>query len=187
MDGRWTQQMNRVTNPSFELSATGWVGARANVQKDTTRSRYGTASAKLTVTDASSWSYLISTINDRAHVTGGERVTMCASVWTAAQEVFQMQLYEYDSTGELLLPVLQAPANPTLAGQWTDMKHNFTVKPNATSVRLLVIKQTNATLGAEYWADAISLGTTAYLDGDMPGCAWTGAPHASTSIGRRRR
>lgn len=195
---RTAGQVNRALNPSAEVSVNRWMGARSTVTRDTSRARYGEASFKVTVTQTDAQNYVIATnsVASRLPVTGGEQLPMVASVYLEeANPYMGLQMYEYDSNGDLLLPVLLSPLAPADAGRWTTLSHTFTLKPEAATVRPVIIGHQTMGLGAQWWLDGIAVGTDTYFDGDtLPGCfdpavmrvRWAGAPHDSATILERR-
>lgn len=180
---------NRVPNPSFEVNTTGWIAARASVTRDTSRSRYGTASARVTATDAAAAQYIISdpALAYRIAVSGGESIPLLGSVYPEATNSFAFQVYEYDAAGALISPVITTPYRTAPAGQWTDLSMTVTVKASAATIRLVVIPGTSMSLAQSYWVDALAVGTTVYFDGsaspdpDMT-ASWDGPTHLSASI-----
>lgn len=184
------QQRNRVLNPSFEINLTGWTAARAAVARDTTRSRYGNASMKVTPNSTAAVQYAIQDLAaaSRTPVTGGETVPVLASVWSPRPANWVTQLYEYDEAGTLLLPIVQSVQKWASAETWTDFRFDLTVKPAARSVRIVVSPALPLALNEAYWLDAVALGTPTYFDGSTEAgglnsrTSWTGVPFLSPSI-----
>lgn len=162
------QRTNYVTNPSFEVDATGWTGGggAGSAGRSITVSRYGTYS--LRKPDASGTGAWVETTV--SGLTAG--TTYAVKVWVYC-----------DSTSDYDLLIDGAPIDTTTS---TDYWHQLagTFVAGAASVTLR-IHRTGGTLYRDFYTDAVILTEAPYagdyFDGASSGAVWTGAPHASTS------
>jgi hypothetical protein len=170
---------NLALNPSAEidLSNTSNYGSvtRARVTSD---ARYGAASIQHTQGASLGNSGTIYTMSGAA--AGGTVVR--ASVDVKVPGTGTTCFFTFRNSGGAVGTV--SAGTPT-AGQWTRITAAFVV-PAGQSIDRVSIAH-NAPTGAVWWCDAMMIETgvaeaSAYVDGTLPGCAWEGAPHASSSI-----
>jgi hypothetical protein len=187
---------NYVPNGSFETGTTGWVGTRATLSHNTSVSRFGGASARLDITDASQVQYLASNAaaQYRFPVTYGENYYVGASVQCPIDWTFRIQVYEYDNTGTLSTPVWTSETDLTEGESWHALSYEYTpVYATTVSIRIIVTTAATLPLASYFYVDGVHLGGADYFfDGDSLDVygdtieehrtyAWTGAPYESTS------
>lgn len=169
---------NLALNPSFELDAIGASAAISwskNVGTETflvdSPARYGSKSLKI-VTAATSSSGAFQTVTSQTSASTQYTVTMYA-IGTGG-----VRVAIFDSVGGL-----QQSATYTLnTSSWTRMTITATFGTGAA--RLIYCLQPAATVST-FWIDGVQLEqadhATTYIDGDQPGCTWSGLRHGSTS------
>lgn len=163
---------NYVTNPSFELDTSGWTAAGSTITRVNGQT-IGIACLQMTASLASG-----RTDSDvLLTAPGGQAYT--ASAWVAADTTAAgILLYDFTSS-----TVVASASYSSSAYQWTRI--SCTGTPTAGhAVRVLLIDNRTSAWTPVYFdgiqLEAGSIATT-YLDGDQPGCTWTGAPHRSVS------
>lgn len=194
--GPWTEtRRNGAPNPTFEPGITLWAGAagRATIAQDTTRARYGEASAKVTVTNAEAGSsYASTTAAGRAVLTGGAASKIGVSIFVTSARNSRVAFIEYDAGGAQLRTTW-LPDAALNVGDWTDIEYEFTAHPDTASALLQVGIGGELTDGMDWWFDGVYAGAPGdYFDGDTEGddftrYSWAGAPGTSASIMETRQ
>lgn len=171
---------NLVKNPSAEITpsftAPGWStlagGTDPTMAVDTSRSRYGVQCIRF------DW--------PTAAAGGGAGYTADANLTAAVQ--YTGSVWVWVPTGS---PHVQLKAfgiangtTSTLNDTWQRLTVTWTA--STASDYLVVVSASGPTLGQTCYVDGFQIETgataTSYVDGDQPGCHWTGTPHASTSV-----
>lgn len=164
---------NLITNPSFETNTTGWTAAGGTIGRVDARARYGAYSLNVTPTAG---------VNDGAYYT----IALAA----ASQYVFTIRVFATEVGVPLVAYVYNVTTGLSVAstafngtGTWQEISVTA-VTVGSNNYRLYVAKNGSAST-ANWYLDGAQLETTAgstYIDGDIPGCMWNGARHASTSV-----
>lgn len=164
---------NLITNPSFETGTTGWSAiSTGTLAQSAARQRHGAYSLQFTPSSASTdgvaWTH---------SAAAATRYGFRGHVWAPAGLTLMMQLagtgfpsQEVEITGD---------------NAWHTV-HLFATTVGAGNIFARVRKQGSAST-TPFYIDGMMLWVAAtdddqtYVDGDQPGCIWTGARHASTS------
>jgi hypothetical protein len=174
--------VNLCTNPSFELATTGWSASGSNTIARSAAQQFAgvysllctyqnnTTLATLTISSGLNTGTTY-TITARLYVPAdwnGDDIRLNASGFTSATVT---QVREWDSAiGE--------------TGKWVELEIRLATSADATGTILL--QTTGApSAGRAVYLDCLQIEAkaypTTYCDGDQPGCAWSGTPHASSS------
>jgi hypothetical protein len=172
---------NLVMRPSAEAApvfglGTGWgsfAGATdPTMVLDTTRARFGTSSVRFDWPTGAS---------------GGGAGYVADNNLTIGQQ-YTASVYVYVPTGS---PPVQLKAfflaNGTTSSLF-DTWQRLTVTWTASAVNdfAILVSTSAPTAGQFCWVDGFQIETgpaaTSYVDGDQPGCHWTGTAHQSTSV-----
>jgi hypothetical protein len=176
---------NICENPSGETNTTGISQESSAVSRETVESWAGAYSFK-TVTqnvDASGLSQRrVSAVNFTvtAGLTYGLIVRVKAS---AAGKALRLQMRWFNSGGSLFQT---DSADFTTGTDWEERTFlDFTAPATAVTARIAVV--TNGAQGVfDFWTDAWNFyqasGRKQYVDGDQPGCTWSGTAHNSQSV-----
>jgi hypothetical protein len=181
--GDWTPPYtNLVINPSFETGVAGYqtgaangISAGASLSRVTSQAYVGSAAAQVTTTNAVSQEGA-STALATSLANGVLATAMVSLKGNAGGE--QVTLYLWDS-GSLTV----ATVNVTLTTSWQTVLLQFT--PNTNNVGWVGVR-TQAASATTFFMDGLMVTQSSpigYFDGSLPGYAWTGVPHASTSQG----
>lgn len=169
---------NLALNPSVEvdLTNTALYGA-ATRTRVTTQSKYGAAGVEHVQTAGQTFSgtaYLIAT--------QAAGTVLRVSAWVKVPGTGTTCFFAFRN-GSTTLGTASV-GTPT-ANQWVRLTAAFTVPVGQTCDRVAIAY--NAPNGVVWWSDAMMVETgvsaaSEYIDGSLPGGAWEGAAHASTSL-----
>lgn len=172
---------NLLTNPSAELTNTGYSGdgAGASVAQTTAERRYGEGSLAITTPASADRGATTSSV-----VVAGSRVVAgIAWVKMPAGGTFRVGVNERSGADADVATTWSVDITAT--GDWQKISVSRMFGAN-TRARLR-IHQRDAT-ARTFWADGMLLSdgfdAIEYFDGDTPGCAWTGTRHGSSSTRR---
>ena len=175
-------RINLVTNPSFELSTSGWAALGGSaISRVTTQQYAGAAALQIVAVVASGGYYGMS-------LTAGTPYALSCRVKGPAGGRIALQVK--NATGINVF----AESFLVCTGRWQRLELFYTPPTTATYLIAVVDKLQ----GSTFWLDAVQvescadgvLEATTYLDGDQagltaaeipPAYGWNGTPHASTS------
>jgi len=180
---------NLVANPSVELNTTGYTANNGTetLSRLTSFARFGIYSL-FTQTSANTnvegWLY---------PGTGTNGIAVSASmmhsfyVWIyqeAASNSLQLKIDWYTAAGAFISSHTQNIT--TVVGRWAKFSLTAAFSPaTAAFATLKVVEQSGSATAKTWWSDGINFVALEYalthIDGDQPGCRWTGLRHASTS------
>ncbi len=169
---------NLITNPSFELSTTGWAttGAGVSIAKSYTYQRRGASSCEVTTATS-----VTSVVYYSISLTSGTQYTFSADVRDVAGQPFGLFILT-------IAGVTKASTVWTGTGQWK--RHAVTYTPDSTETYRLCVLRGVVASTTKFYVDGAQLevGTeSTYFDGDNGGLTtqkdygWNGAWQASTS------
>jgi hypothetical protein len=163
---------NYVTNPSFELDTSGWAQAGSTFARVSGQT-IGVSCLQLTASAPSGRADSAVLLT----APGGQAYTV--SGWIAA-DTTQAAVLLYDNT--LGAPIATAPYTGS-AYQWRRVSATATPAAGHDLKMLLIDNRTSAWTPVYFDGIQLEAGSvaTTYIDGDQPGCTWTGAPHRSIS------
>lgn len=165
--------INLVTNPSFEIGTTGWVGVGSTAIAQSSEAQYrGAYSLKITPT---------------ASITDGTTYD-----WTAAPSLDYTVSFDFKGTDtreylfyveDVISSINLVTMTITSDGGWARYALSFTNNSN-TSMRLVIIKNSHANTDP-FYIDGVQIENKAYatdyIDGDKEAGVWLGTRHASRS------
>ena len=164
---------NLITNPSFELAATGWTAGAGSLARSTDHQRRGLYSGEYTPSSGTTDGLYFGLALEETTT-----YTFSVDVWAA--DGVDYQIYAYDVTAAALLGTAT-----TFTGRdsWTRQRVTFATGAN-TDIRLYIAKNGSASV-APFYVDGAQCEAkgyaTTYIDGDRDGCAWLAVAHASAS------
>lgn len=169
---------NLITNPSFELSTTGWSGGNGNGVISTSTGRAFNGSQSLL------WQAPASPVSD----SGAQYVMAGLTIgqsYTASAYIYQPAVV---GSGTLIGAYQNGwtrSSATSATNSWTRISVTFTA--TQTNSTLFIGSTVAPSASAQFNVDAVQLftGTTnpPYADGGSTGWTWNGAPHSSTSTG----
>lgn len=171
---------NLVTRPSAEVApffgSPGWAslaGADDPVMTlDNTRSRFGSSSVRYGWPTGSSGGGAGYVADN--NLTIGVQYTASVYVWVPTGSPHVQLKAFFITNGD----------TSTLHDTWQRLTVTWTAA--AANDYLILTSASTPTLGQSCWVDGWQIETgaaaTAYVDGDQPGCYWTGTAHQSTSV-----
>ena len=182
--GTWTTPAvtNIDDNPSAETDTVGWQASGSSLARVTDESWAGGACVKYTVTDANEVGcFKNKRDGNRFAVTAGQPYMWAPRVRGSSGKNMKIVLFWYNSGGSL---IQRDEAAFTFGDGWIQPTLTITAPTGAVTVWLAIL--TDGAQGAfDFWVDASWLyqGSTLlpYVDGDRPGCSWSGTAHESTS------
>ncbi len=144
--GLWEGTTNLITNGGFETNTTGWVGVQTTLTRITSRSKFGSAAMRATVTNGKT-SYSADAGASLSGATANR--TFTGSVWVYA---------EGSAVGKTMAAILReqggafsnqdTTVNKTLAAGWQRLTVTRTlVRNDRTSVHLIASRPSGATNG----------------------------------------
>jgi hypothetical protein len=197
--------VNLVPNPSFELGVTGWELSSGSFTEPT---RTQVAAPESLVGNGTDYAMRLRAVKDNTAterfataqtltglagipVVAGTTYTQSWYLYVAdAPERgglanFNLEINWYNAAGELL-STSSAAGIVVNAGETRRVTQTAAAPALATFCRLRLTGKTTTPLDVvDYYVDRVQLeagaAASAYLDGDFPGCDWSGARHASTS------
>jgi hypothetical protein len=173
---------NLLTNPSFETNATGWTSGNGTIARDTTTASRGGASGLVTVGTGGSAFNTLSAISAPA-INPDTPYSFRAAFRVPNAGTYMVQVGDGSHSTTSGAVVLAA-------NEWTWVTiENITGLTGGGAFNVTLTKlASGATFaaGETWWIDTAMLvqGTTIqsdYVDGDQPGCVWTGTVGASSS------
>lgn len=174
---------NLVKNPSFELAVNTWSTVAAGtttLTRNTTNAYVGVASVAVAC-DGTVISQGISDSVAPPRVTAGTTYTGSVYVLGTAGKAMSVNIRWGDESGT---NIGQSQALFTATGVWQRVSVTGVAPATAASGQVRV--QNESATAHTFYVDAAQLETgnraTAYVDGDQPGCFWTGTGHASESV-----
>jgi hypothetical protein len=170
-------------NPSVEVDAFGWGGLSvAGTSPDTAESWVGDTSFQASTTNVGgSGIEKLRRTGARFSVTAGLAYTWAPRAKGPSGKAMKIQILWYNSGGSNF----QTDEGAFSFGSgWLQPVITATAPGTAVTAALRIV--TNGAQGVfDFWMDASFFAATStllpYVDGDQPGCSWTGAAHASTS------
>lgn len=188
---------NLCVNPTFEVNTTGWVvnagsWASATATRVSSPSFYGPSgdyACRLQFTKDATATERVGTFECKGEVgtvTPGAKYSLSVpvSVTDAPAKGVQVAVVWYKAAGTSIST--SSGASTLLTGEQRLTVPNLTA-PAEASFASVIVEIVSATSGdtIDLLIDSVQLepGTvvTNYFDGDMPGCSWSGARHASKS------
>lgn len=169
---------NLITNPSFELSTTGWSGGNGSgvITATTTRAFSGSQSLL--------WQAPASPVSDSGAQYPMSGLTV-GQAYTASAYIYQPAVV---GSGTLIGVYQNGWTRSTATSAtnaWTRISVTFTA--TQTNSTLFIGSTAAPSASAQFTADAVQLLTGSanppYADGGSAGWAWNGAAHSSTSTG----
>ena len=171
---------NIIENPSFETDVVSVSGAA--IVRDTTESWAGGASVKSTVSDVDGSGMVFNKRDSsRFSVTAGLAYTFAPRTKGPSGKSMEMQISWHNSSGG----EVQADIAPfTFGSGWIQLSLTITAPTGAVTARLRLL--TDGAQGVfDFFVDAVMFyqgsSLIPYVDGDQPGCTWSGTAHESTS------
>ncbi|MFF9568506.1 hypothetical protein [Streptomyces sp. NPDC014685] len=172
---------NLVLNPSIELGLdrTAQFGSGITRTRTTAQARVSLASLQHVhtgdTTAGSLWELDPVPAGQTAHV----------GLWVKIGDpsVFTRGLLHWMNGGSSMRSIELWPLAAPDPDGWSFVTGSYTIPTGQTCTHIGLSFKAN--LGT-WWADRLMVATGSalpdYIDGDQPGCAWEGAPHASTSV-----
>ena len=172
---------NLHTNPSFEVDTTGWTTFGTNtIERKSWVAYIGTYSCKATYQDDTRF------MTDDVTLVGATQYYARAMLyvpgdWDGGDIRVLFNNFSDDTTS--IVTTWTAGVSPTNA--WFEIVAESTIGADLTG-NILISTTSAPTAGRFIYIDRCFLyaGTDAalpYIDGDQPGCTWSGTAHASTS------
>lgn len=163
---------NLITNPSVELSTTGYSAFGAGMSRSTLDQRRGAYGLRVApMIDESIISYA---------VTLAPETTYTFTVDVKGAPGVQYSLLVHDATA-----VADLPWRTEFRGTGRWERHRLSFITSANSLFGLWVQQDGGDVTPVYYLDGWQLCElpyeTSYCDGDQPGCSWSGVRHASIS------
>lgn len=188
-------RVNLVSNPSFDVNTTGWVGGSNTIgspTRVTSPVRTGAGAARVRSASNSTTdhpSIRTPTFGSAMAVTEGETYTYSAYTRAATvprEAYIKLSYYETDGTSLPTATQVSGPVTVNTTTEWTRVSVTDTVP--ATAGRVSVALHTKTTTASEdhYWDDVLVERTPlvrSYFDGSMLGgdYLWEGTAHDSPS------
>lgn len=179
-------RINACTNPSFEVSASGWAaGASTTIARDVTTARTGAASLRIDSTAAGANADMDSA---RIPVNAGEVWTI--SYYARGTGSTDMRAYQYDAATGGTQVALPLSSQVALTSSWQRVTHTFTISAGATHLFPRIYQRTAGTLSMWIESILIEKATVAlpYFDGSvsedstaLAPPSWSGTPGLSAS------
>lgn len=169
---------NFISNPSFELTTTGYAASGTNtIARSTAQSIFGSHSC-------------LATYQDNTTLLSFTSITLTAvahhySAWVRLPSNWDGGAVRLAISGFTSAVTNTATTTTTVLGKWILLEMNFTPDAGDLSGQLLVQTASAPTAGRAIHIDGLQceVGTygTTYIDGDQPGCKWNGARHNGIS------
>lgn len=191
--GTLTGTTNLITNPSAELSASGWTTEDAasvtSALSDVTEfSWVGAKSFRLRATSntaaaGATWAMVSAPlpISPNQAYSGQCRIRLADTTIHA-----YLEIRFYNATDGLVKRETMVEDSTQDKERWLQIRVGEVSTATSVTARLvLIVKQESANqVNVDTWIDGLQFEAgngSPYCDGDQPGCIWTGTPHASTS------
>lgn len=181
-------RVNYITNPSFEVNTTGWLGtASATIARTT--GEFNTGSASLSVTNTSGAAAQFGNSGTMVPLVAGEGTYYLSAYVKLANgnspaNYFLRQLqYEAQDSSTTLSATNFGTQSLSYTGDWVRLSGSFTKNAGANFIIIRVV--TGSTVAGEiFYVDSVMLekSTTlkSYFDGGSGGF-WSGSANASFS------
>jgi hypothetical protein len=174
---------NLCDNPSFETGVTGWTTTGTNtIAKSPTRSFKGANSLQITYgnsADLATYNLTFPTVSTSYTITARVYVPS-APAWTGTNLTWTW----VNLVGATITGVRTWTAASSLKDAWVEIESLLTLAADVTGG--IILQAGGApTAGHNIWLDCVQIEQkaypTTYVDGDQPGCEWTGTAHGSRS------
>jgi hypothetical protein len=196
---------NIAYNPSVEIDLTGWspTGGGMTVNRITTDSRFGDASARCVLSASNNSGILFGNLSgERISINPNTEYTVSAYVRIPSgspDKTLRFRVRQYTNvTGGSILPVINGTQFFSFGSNdgWIRMFFTFTTAASANAIGIEISQQTGNVSGDIFYADALLLEESAilfpkvnrYFDGSVAvggllsqSLAWNGTPHDSSS------
>ena len=174
---------NLVTNPSFEIDASGWSSAQSTMARAITYSYTGSASFAVTMTSSVDSNIGNATIS--AASTGSHVFSMYFYVPVGSAAAGRTVSVGREAGTATVSGATSATAT-LVAGSWVRASYTVNVTAIGTLTMVARVSGTLSTIsGAVIYLDAAMLERSAtvgtYFDGSIAGYQWNGTANASTS------
>jgi YD repeat-containing protein len=174
---------NLVANSTFSSSTSGWSSTAttpftvtgATISRDGTVGADGPDSMRIVTTNAAAQQGAYTTVTGGVAVAGWAYTLSMRLKGLAGGEQVSILVGDNAYSG-----ADSATQVFTLTQSWNT--YTITWTPTAARSALRVVVRTPSALAETFWVDGVSLldrGSAAFVDGNTPGHAWTGAPNAS--------
>jgi hypothetical protein len=181
-------RVNYITNPSFEVNTTGWIGTASATLARTT-AEFNTGSASLSVTNSSGSAAQFGDSGTMIPLVAGEGTYYLSAYVKLANGnspanyfLRQLQYEAQDSSGTIAAGNFAAQALE-YTGNWVRLGGSFTKNVGANFLIIRVVTS-STTAGDIFYVDSVMLekSTTlkSYFDGSSNGF-WSGTANASFS------
>jgi hypothetical protein len=181
-------RVNYITNPSFEVNTTGWLGTGVTTIARTT-GEFNTGSASLSVTNTSGSAAQFGNSGSMIPLVAGEGTYYLSAYVKLANgnspaNYFLRQLqYEAQDSGTTLSASNIGTQSLSYTGDWVRLSASFTKNAGANFAIIRVV--TGSTVPGEiFYVDSVLLEKSntlkPYFDGSSNGF-WAGTAHASFS------
>lgn len=193
-EGTLVGTTNLITNPSAELSSSGWTtfqtgGMTLALSDVTSFSWVGAKSFRMAITASTAAANATSQIFSSAFMTTIPGLGYSFSFRGMKDNVnfsLYAQINWYNASDGLISTTAQAIPSGHNADQWYKYVVSAVAPAGAVKAKVgITARHTTANLIGNYYGDGAQLeqrdNPTPYCDGDQPGCIWNGAAHASTS------
>lgn len=189
MSGLWTIRVpptsnitNLWTNPGIELNATGYVAVSSTLIRVLTLAHNGIASLSVVTSNA--------TANE-----GWQTATGVSGIAVSPSTYYSLYCHFYGASGAVQLWIAwfnsggslisnSTSSSITLSPVWT--RGYITAQSPATAAYAALRCFTPTQQSITFYVDDVNFVTGqiiyTHIDGDQPGCYWTGLRHASTSV-----
>lgn len=172
---------NLVTNPSMETGTTGWTGGGSGtIARSTSNAVAGDYALRLSGAGTN-----VNAISSAMSVTAGLQYAIAATVnvVTLSGNTFDLGIQWFDGTSTIIGSAVFAESVSTTGSR--RMSGVLTAPVGAVTAKAYLGMDSGVSVTVDVYTDAVSLiqasAVSNYFDGDTPGCAWTGTPHASSS------
>ena len=174
---------NLCTNPSFELGTTGWATGGTNVLS---------ASNEQSWVGAYAGKCVCNTYPNNLGVYGitlptpNVNYVWRAKIWvpTNFDNITDIRIAAYDVGGTTVSEHYWSAASGE-RDAWVYLEMVIAITADTTGSFVIRYNGSNPTVGRYIFFDAVQIEQASvasdYIDGDQPGCSWSGAPHASIS------
>jgi len=196
---------NLAYNPSVEIDLTGWspTGGGMTVNRITTDSRFGDASARCVLSASNNSGILFGNLSgERISISPNTEYTVSAYVRIPSgspDKTLRFRIRQYTNvTGGSILPIINGTQLFNFGNNdgWIRMFFTFTTAASANAIGIEISQQTGNISGDIFYADALLLEESAalfpkvnrYFDGSVAvggllsqSLVWDGTPHDSSS------
>ena len=181
-------RVNYITNPSFEVNTTGWIGVASATLARTT-GEFNTGSASLAVTNSSGSAAQFGDTGTMIPLVAGEGTyylsayVKLASGNSPANYFLRQLQYEEQSSAGTVTATNIGIQNLSYTGNWVRLSGSVTKQASANFMIIRVVTG-STTSGEIFYVDSVMLEKSnslgSYFDGSNGGF-WSGAENASFS------